>query len=144
MAMLAVIHRAVLRQGPRHFHRFFQFKMEMPRFVRHWHSRQIIDPCEQLQPDYFKRSIFGLIGIYNALPEFIIACESVKEFQHRLQLILKYLACCNFVYWSSVFHRFTLQYSVLSSITEAAILHYEETGQALPIPLHVLRLHSTI
>ena len=100
------------------------------------------DPCDIVQPDYFKRSIFGLISIYNLLPEFVIACSSVKVFQSKLQVILKFLATGNYDSWNKVYHRDTILTSILPSITLAALKEFENCGIADLSGLHVTRLSS--
>ena len=36
-----------------------------------------------------RRSALGLIWMYNRIPEQIISCDSAKDFQRSLQLVLK-------------------------------------------------------
>ena len=33
--------------------------------------------------------MFGLINVYNRLPEHIVQCDTIKDFQHELQLQVK-------------------------------------------------------
>ena len=143
IAMLGVIHRAVRREGPKHFHRFFQLATTIPRFVRHWHSKTLIDPCDAICPDYYRRSIFGLVGVYNLLPELVVAQESMKDFQSYLHLIVKYLAVSGYSNWSNVFHRDFITHSALLSITNEDLIGFELHGLAGNVNRLGARLRST-
>ena len=80
IAMLAVIHRAVLGLGPDHFRAFFIHSTTVPRYIRHWHFHHLEDFCDVVRPDYFTRSIFGMISVYNWLPEFVVLAPTIKLF----------------------------------------------------------------
>ena len=75
--MLGVIHRAVLGKGPVHFQKHFPIACKR--------SRKIVDPRSSLKHPIIKRSVFGLIAVYNMLPASCVALNSVKEFQRALQ-----------------------------------------------------------
>ena len=53
------------------------------------HNRQIACYVGPKSPVCFRRSIFGLVRVYNRLPAEIIPAESTSIFQHRLQIMLK-------------------------------------------------------
>ena len=83
IAMLGVIHRAVIGEGPKQFHSLFLPETTASRAIprRRRHGRQLQDPYSQLHRDYLNRSLLGYIWIYNWLPEQIVASASVKTFQ---------------------------------------------------------------
>ena len=88
MAMLGVIHRSVLGKGPPHFKEFFK-RADVNSAPRR-HRFHLIDvrgtaPTSNL----IVRSAFGLIGVYNLLPERVVSARSVKIFQHNLQALVK-------------------------------------------------------
>ena len=92
MAMLGVIHRAALRQGPEAFFRFVQFDASSLRHSRHHrrHFRSLVEFRNSGKKlDIMRRSLLGLVSVYNLLPERIVRSNSVKGFQAELQNIMK-------------------------------------------------------
>jgi hypothetical protein len=76
IAMLGVLHRAALREGPPHFQEFFS---------RRPGSLRLVDPLEGQSPSMrMRRSIWGLVKVYNCVGG-TLQCESVKDFQRHLQ-----------------------------------------------------------
>ena len=80
IAMLGVIHRAVLGKGPVHFQKHFQIAAVK--------SRKLVDPRPSFKHPLIKRSVLGLIAVYNMLPASCVALNSVKEFQRALQQVV--------------------------------------------------------
>ena len=66
---------------------------------------QLHDPIDGTHTDYLKRSIFGLIKVYNDLPEEVVACMSVQSFQARLQQGLGQLALQGVPQWEMAYKR---------------------------------------
>ena len=67
------------------------------------HNKQILDRCDGGQSQVLHRSIFGLVPIYNSLPQACIDLPSVSRFQSFLTRRVK-LACeSNQTDWSSMF-----------------------------------------
>ena len=89
MAMLAVIHRAVLGLGPDHFRDYFKPDLELrnpggrEQMRRHNLQLQTFRRGKYLQ--IVGNSMFGLVDVYNLLPARVVAADTVKEFQKRLQ-----------------------------------------------------------
>ena len=90
MAMLAVIHRAALRKGPPAFHAFIRHSAQENRAS----DRLSIGRVSRILVEYrncgnrleiMRRSLFGLISVYNLLPESVIIYSTVQEFQRALQ-----------------------------------------------------------
>jgi hypothetical protein len=76
IAMLAILHRAAIGEGP-------------PQFREHFYRRQgslhLVDPlADQSASLLMRRSIWGLVRIYNTLGS-TLQCASVKDFQTHLQ-----------------------------------------------------------
>ena len=84
IAMLGLIHRAILCLPPHHFWPFFRLDerdlRRTPRTVRH--SKQLVETPFRLA--VVNRSCLGLIRIYNRLPQEAVDAQSVKAFQSRL------------------------------------------------------------
>ena len=77
IAMLGVIHRAVLGRGPAHFRKHFPLASQT--------LRKVVEPRTLLRHLIVKRSVLGLVAVYNVLPASIVALNSVHEFQRALQ-----------------------------------------------------------
>ena len=92
IAMLGVIHRAILRQGPPQLWKFFRLDLSTPvRQSRHAkrHSRHVVEWPAGRSLDIMRRSALGMIRIYNLLPDELVMKLSVKEFQHGLTVLVK-------------------------------------------------------
>ena len=94
MAMLGLIHRTTLNSGPPHFRRWF-VPLE-PRATGHstrrqtrLHNRQLHDPADGSHSELLRRSVFGLVRVYNELPQETVDKGTVKTFQQSLQNALK-------------------------------------------------------
>ena len=74
--MLGVIHQAVVGKGPEHFHVHFPLVRQT--------LRKIVDPRTSLRHPIIKRSILGLVAVYNKLPASVVALNSRQEFQSAL------------------------------------------------------------
>ena len=77
IAMLGVLHRAMVGQGPPHF---------KEHFMRENGRRMFRDPRSTLKGPLVVRSVLGLVAIYNLLPESCRQTKSVSEFQNELVL----------------------------------------------------------
>ena len=93
IAMLGLIHRTVLGEGPPQFSRWFELEstQELRRSARQ--MRNTVRPLKRLAPGrqlaVFRRSAFGLVGIYNMLPNEVVAHNSVKQFQAALSQLVR-------------------------------------------------------
>ena len=79
MAMLGMIHRAVLRKGPRQLQQLLHKKG----------NRRVTVPKSTSGLHLVKRSVFGLAPVYNGLPADIRGADEVKGFQKASQELLK-------------------------------------------------------
>lgn len=89
IAMLGLVHRAVLKQGPSHFWQFFVVDSAATRFLHRRHNKHIVDWREGRRLDMLDRSVLGLVPVYSILPQAIVNETSVANFQCRLQRIVK-------------------------------------------------------
>ena len=85
---LEVIHRAILRKGSPHFWHWLVLNTAQHLSSSRRHRRCLKEICAATSPDYLKRSLVGMIKIYNMLPEWAISICSVKEFQSALQKLV--------------------------------------------------------
>ena len=79
--MRGLIHRAVLKKGPRKFWEFFPRPSSGERKVVVRHAER--------GARLIKRSALGLAAVYNGLPSRTTAANDVKSFQRQLQDVLK-------------------------------------------------------
>ena len=93
IAMLGIIHRTTRGLWPKHFQRCFvpADKSRNPngRLAVHSHQRQLKTYREGHFLDVAAHSLLGAVDVYNILADYVVAAESVKVFQNRLQQILK-------------------------------------------------------
>ena len=86
IAILGVIHRAVLRAGPPQLWKFFRVDSVPTRRERRTrrHTTQLIEwPCGR-NLDIMRRSALGMIRVYNLLPVETVANSDLKSFQRAL------------------------------------------------------------
>jgi hypothetical protein len=76
IALLGLLHRAAIGEGPAHFREYFQRRAGSLKLVDPLATRKV---CPLLQ-----RSIWGLVRVYNTLGE-AATCGTVKDFQRLLQ-----------------------------------------------------------
>ena len=102
--MLGLLHRTVLGRGPPHFRQWF-VRQETPvhtantRLARRRHDKQLYDPLTGSHSTFLARSAFGLVKVYNNLPQQVVDAPSVKLFQRALQDKLKELAASDAPNW---------------------------------------------
>ena len=100
MGMLGALHKVTLDLAPPQLQAMFprigcitepQHRQRM-RYWRPLHSRQLGTHATFLSSTVFKRSAFGLVHCYNALPQGVADLETVKAMQRHLQAALLKLA----------------------------------------------------
>ena len=105
VAMLGVIHRAALKKGPEHFHCYFSLDEEHTRpgtrlqSRRAKHGRQLKEYRAGTHLNVLRRSVFGLVTVYNLLPAWVVQLKDVKDFQYALQEHVKERAYQNCEDW---------------------------------------------
>ena len=94
IAMLGLIHRAVLGKGPSQFAEFFRRDLQ--------HSMKLVDPRASSRSPLIKRSALGLVAVYNLLPHKVVCEKSVSAFQKGLQELIKSFVVTGHPKWSEV------------------------------------------
>ena len=93
IAILGLIHRTVLKQGPSHFQKWFFPRSGQPsyatRLQEHRHDKQLHDYLQGSHSELLRRSPLGQVRVYNQLPQEAVNASTVKLFQRRLQKTLK-------------------------------------------------------
>ena len=105
IAMLGLIHRTVLGNGPKHFQRFFKRAQTTPhpQARTRVHSKQLETRRTGKYLEVLKYSALGLIDVYNSLPQKVVDYDDVTDFQSALQGILKTEAAASNAGRQSVF-----------------------------------------
>ena len=69
------------------------------------HKNQFVDkavgPCSELM----RRSVFGVVAVYNSLPQSVVDLPSVSDFQSKLQQVLRVQAVRGIHLWERTFDR---------------------------------------
>ena len=107
MAMLAVVHRAVLKEGPEQLWKFFEVRENQTqhntRFSERRHTRHLKEHRKGRFLEILRRSALGLVGVYNLLPESIVFQPTTKDFQTELTKLLKNRASSGREDWKNTF-----------------------------------------
>ena len=107
MAMLGVLHRIVLGIAPPQLSCLFPRAETAPMGrmpTRLWEIRHDLQLCERyFHADVFARSLYGMVRIYNLLPQSVVNAVSVKNFQRLLQNGLKRAAAAELDDWQALF-----------------------------------------
>ena len=88
IAMLGIIQRAILKRGPYQFWQWFEHDSSANISSVIKHTRAVKPLVHHQAPDYLKRSLLGMIKIFNGLPQFIVDIPDVKLFQRELQNLI--------------------------------------------------------
>ena len=102
IGILGFLHKRVLGQCHVAIQRMFPFIAPQPR----WHDKQLdsqIDGCSS-RPVLFCRSLFGMVAVYNRLPQDIVDSTSVKQFQAKLTHLAKQKCDHGCMSWQRIFH----------------------------------------
>ena len=83
IAMLGLIHRTSVGEGPGHFRKFFK-RSGCPGK----HRRQLEDPRSAATHPVVKRSALGLVAVYNMLPASVVEPRCIYTFQKNLQKLM--------------------------------------------------------
>ena len=114
MALLGLIHRTVLGDGPGHLRSFFRLRPRGGGEQQGRHRLQLEEYTDGHWSDfvylgsqpanYIRRSLLGLISVYNRLPaEIVESASSVSSFQSSLQGLLRYMASTGVADWAQMF-----------------------------------------
>ena len=93
IAVLGFLHRIVLGRASPQIQMLFPLAAARPardlisaraRGVAQRHSMQLVGRVHARSSEQFKRSIFGMVQCYNALPQCIVDEATVSSFQKRI------------------------------------------------------------
>ena len=107
MALIGLLHRVVLNDVSPQLAELFPparawpFNIATTRLQIRRHNRQLRQHA--IGTETLRRSLFGLVKIYNLLPQQVIDLKSVQSFQSALQHALSLAACRNVRYWEFLF-----------------------------------------
>ena len=109
MAMLGLIHKTVLGQGPPQFQQWFFSDLAEKhdfntRLQGNRHTKQLHNYLVGKYTELLRRSALGLVKVYNALPQEAADSTTVKNFQKWLQDHLKTLAAADVPDWENFFN----------------------------------------
>ena len=103
IALLAVIHRAVLDMGPQHFKQVFRrCTVSTTKPTRNRHGKQLATHRNCNFLEVLADSILGLTDVYNLLPECIVEATTLSNFQTLLQQMVKAAAAGGSPYWKDL------------------------------------------
>ena len=92
--MLGMLHKVVLGVAPSPFQTLF--KRSVSDLRSHgfrngisYHNKQLQDDAGRNTPTMLKRSLFGLVHVYNRLPQNVVDAGNVQNFQKKLHCIIK-------------------------------------------------------
>ena len=113
IGILGLLHRVVLGQVSGQIAELFQAApvIEIPDNISSRargglmarHSRQLLDRVKASSTDVFRRSIFGMVQCYNALPQFVVDAPNISCFQRELQAAVGNLVRRGRANWQDVF-----------------------------------------
>ena len=93
-AMLGLLHKCTLGQAHPRLRELFPSVTRQPavystRYAERRHSKQLLERCTGDFLELTRRSLFGLVRVYNFLPELVVQTDTVKEFQALLTATAK-------------------------------------------------------
>ena len=83
------------------------------RVARRRHTLQLVDRCDGTQLTQLRRSLFGLVKVWNALPETFVHAETVSSMQARLTLASKKACAAGASGWQDMFSTTSLPFTLL-------------------------------
>ena len=83
------------------------------RIERRRHDLQLLDTCDGSQLCQFQRSLFGLVKVWNALPQSFVHAPSVSSFQSKLSAAAKRTCTARCNGWQVMFATTSLPFVLL-------------------------------
>jgi hypothetical protein len=108
IAMLGMIHRAVIGKGPDQLRRFFYRNTQVntcyiqTRRQESKHSAELKEYRDGSHKEYISRSALGLVSVYNLLPENMLDIQDISVFQGALQDLVKGSASRGDGFWQKL------------------------------------------
>ena len=106
IAMLGMLHRAVLRRGPSHFWQWaVRDSSDLRRSARQQRNteRPVVEVPGACRLRIGRHSLFGLVPVYNMLPNIIVREPTVQGFQRALTDLTKACARSGSPWWPHLF-----------------------------------------
>ena len=107
VAMLGVVHRAVLKKGPPQFWKYFEEETTQAyygtRAATRRHFRHLKEHRRGRFLEVLRRSALGLVAVYNLLPGSVVSEETVHGFQGKLVEVLRSRACDGCADWPETY-----------------------------------------
>ena len=111
IAMLGILHKVVLGLAPAPLAALFPvvgtvtepFARQRLRYWEPRHSKQLHTDVDFFSTDVMQRSLFGLVRLYNKLPQRVVDSKTPKVFQGKLQAALKKHAASGAADWQRLF-----------------------------------------
>ena len=111
LSMLGALHKCSYKVAHADMCKFYPLhkptEHRYPTRRRPTHDHQLHDFCREKSERpwqlWMKRSAYGLIGVYNELPQKLIDLKKVSLFQRELQDTAKELCKNNFPDWQSIY-----------------------------------------
>ena len=107
--MLGILHKVVLGIAPSPFYKLISRRVRNLRsYGFHngipFHDKQLQDDARKCSPVILKRSLFGLVYVYNRLPQEVVNTTTLKQFQRKSQCMVKDVIDVN-LKWENILHR---------------------------------------
>lgn len=107
IGILGFLHRINLRQTSAQiaelFPRIGRRATPMYNFRAQFHDKQLLDRVDNYSSSVFRRSIFGMVSCYNALPQQFVEATTVKAFQNQLQKAVTRRVLDKYDGWREIF-----------------------------------------
>ena len=108
IAMLGVLYKVSRGTCPKPIQDLFSLRVSsldsLGFSCRRRHGWQIADPVGPSHPTFIRRSIYGLIKVFNGLPAETVGADTLKSFQSKLQSGAKAAARQSVRDWQAMFH----------------------------------------
>ena len=111
IAMLGFLHGIILGLAPSCLSDFFPFNVpvshrrSVSRSAARTRNKQLVDKTRTACSDLLRRSVLGVVSVYNLLPQFVVDCCTVSDFQSMLQHVVAFRARSSCEYWSQFLNR---------------------------------------
>ena len=108
IAMLGLLHKVTLRTCHPDLLNLFPLSTATPhthatRLSTQRHSKQLHDRCDGSHSELTARSLFGLVTVYNLLPQHLVDAPTVRNFQTLLTNAAKQQCLGNANNWTTLY-----------------------------------------
>ena len=106
IAMMGLLYKIANGQAHQEFHAIFPAASPPLRSssrIRTHHSKQLLDRCSGGHQAIMARSVFGLVRLWNILPQKVVDAPTVSQFQSQLSKCAMHLCKCDVDEWFACF-----------------------------------------